>query len=259
MTLTSMRCAVDDRCVAAKSATGIGVPNNGGAQAPIDRCRRFSFARRSAGAHAPAFMAGGVGRASALPVPSFRHANPALLATLIGVGLASSIKTKEPAMSAYSHRVALALPPLSVREERAIARVSSLIERRARLSRQSFSTPAVSGDFFRMRLGALEYEVFEVAFLDNGHSLIACETMFRGTVNAAQVHVREVIRRALILNACVLVIAHNHPSGNTKPSKADIAVTNEIIKAGRMMEITLIDHIIVGGEKALSFAYEGLL
>lgn len=162
-------------------------------------------------------------------------------------------------MNAYARRAHVALKPLTVREERAIARVSSLIERRARLERQNFSSPSVASEFFKLRLAALEYEVFEVAFLDQRNSLLACETMFRGTVHQATVHIREVMRRALILNAAAIVVAHNHPSGNPEPSKADITLTSSLQQAALLLEIRLIDHIVVGGKKTVSFAQKSFI
>jgi DNA repair protein RadC len=208
---------------------------------------------------ASASMAGGVRRASALPVPSFRYANLASSATLIGVGMVDSVKTKETSMSAYACRANIALKPLSLREERAIHRVSGLIERRARAAREQFSDADIAAAFFRLRLAALEHEVFEVAFLDNQHRLIACETMFRGTVDATQVHPREVMRRALQLNAVAMVIAHNHPSGNPKPSAEDIQITGRLCAAAGLLDMRIIDHVLIAGERAVSFLQRGLL
>jgi len=102
-------------------------------------------------------------------------------------------------------------------------------------------------------------EQFRVLFLDTRNRLLADEVQGRGTVNHTPVYPREVVKRALELNATALILVHNHPSGDPTPSAADLAMTREIRGAAAALSIILHDHIIVGNERCLSFRREGLL
>ena len=102
-------------------------------------------------------------------------------------------------------------------------------------------------------------EQFRVLFLDTRNRLLADEAQTRGTVNHTAVYPREVVRRALELQATSLVLAHNHPSGDPEPSPDDIAMTRQIVEAARTLSIAVHDHIIVGNGRWLSFRSEGLL
>ena len=102
-------------------------------------------------------------------------------------------------------------------------------------------------------------EVFSVLFLDNRHHLLAYEELFYGTVNAAAVYPREVVKRALSLNAAAIIMAHNHPSGLAEPSAADKRVTVDIQHALSLLDIRLLDHLIVGDKKVSSLAELGFL
>lgn len=96
-------------------------------------------------------------------------------------------------------------------------------------------------------------EQFRVLFLDRKNRLIADEVLGRGTVDHAPVYVREVVARALELSATALILAHNHPSGDPTPSRADIAMTREIVEAAKAMDIVVHDHLIIGRELTASF------
>jgi len=102
-------------------------------------------------------------------------------------------------------------------------------------------------------------EQFRVFYLDRKNVLIADEEQARGTVDHVPVYPREVIKRALQLNASALILIHNHPSGDPTPSPDDIAMTNQIKAACEPMNITLHDHIIIGKSCELSFRSEGYL
>lgn len=97
-----------------------------------------------------------------------------------------------------------------------------------------------------------ENEEFHVLYLDTQNRLIEDRLMATGTVNHVPVYPREVVRQALLLNATAMIIVHNHPSGGTKPSAADIKMTKEIIKACKVLDLTLHDHIITGGDETSS-------
>ncbi|MBK5968803.1 MULTISPECIES: JAB domain-containing protein [Thiorhodovibrio] len=123
----------------------------------------------------------------------------------------------------------------------------------------TFTDVATTMDFMRLRFAGKPNEVFAVAFLDNKHRLIALEEVFQGTIDGCSVHPRVIAQRGLALNCAACLLIHNHPSGDPTPSAADLRVTQRIRQALDLFEITLLDHIIVGGEGALSLAQEGQL
>jgi DNA repair protein RadC len=96
-----------------------------------------------------------------------------------------------------------------------------------------------------------------VLFLDTRHRAIAFEEMFRGTVDGAEVHPREVVRRALAHNAAALIVGHNHPSGNGEPSAADRAITARLKQSLGLVDILLLDHFVIGDGSPVSLAALG--
>ena len=109
------------------------------------------------------------------------------------------------------------------------------------------------------RMRDLPRETFAVIFLDTRHRIIATEEMFTGTINSSMVAPREVVKRALQLNATAILIAHNHPSGNATPSANDRQVTREVKTACNLMEIELLDHVIFGANETFSLQSNGLM
>ncbi len=118
---------------------------------------------------------------------------------------------------------------------------------------------AASKDFLTLKLSHLEHEIFSILFMDNRHKVIAYEELFRGTIDGASVYPREVVKRALQLNAAAVILSHNHPSGDTEPSQSDINITNRLKKALELVEIRVLDHIIVGGSETISMADKGMI
>jgi DNA repair protein RadC len=114
-------------------------------------------------------------------------------------------------------------------------------------------------DYCRTAMAHRETEQFRVLYLDRKNVLIADEEQARGTVDHVPVYPREVVKRALELNASALILVHNHPSGDPTPSEADIVVTGQIRDAAEVMGIVLHDHLIVGKSRELSFRSEGYL
>jgi DNA repair protein RadC len=110
-----------------------------------------------------------------------------------------------------------------------------------------------------MKLGTLEHETFAVLLLDARHRLIDYVELFRGTIDKASVYPREVVKLALERNAAALVLAHPHPSGAADPSQADELITRRLKDALALVDVRLLDHIIVAGGDAISFADRGLL
>jgi len=131
---------------------------------------------------------------------------------------------------------------------------------RARVLRR----PALSGwdalvDYCHTSMAHRETEQFRIFFLDRKNILIADEEQARGTVDHVPVYPREVVKRALELNASALILVHNHPSGDPTPSHSDIEMTQRIARAAGALDIIVHDHIIVGRARELSFRAEGLL
>lgn len=123
----------------------------------------------------------------------------------------------------------------------------------------ALSSPTDTVRYLQARLGGHPYELFGALFLDNRHRVLAFEELFRGTIDGAQVHPREVVRRALHHNAAAVIFAHNHPSGVSEPSQADRRITARLREALALVEVRVLDHIVVGQGETTSFAERGLL
>ena len=124
----------------------------------------------------------------------------------------------------------------------------------------TLTSPETVIEYLSLKLSQNEREVFAVVFLDTQHRVIAYEELFFGTINGASVYPREIVKRALALNASALIISHNHPSGIAEPSQTDIGVTEKISQALRLVDIKLLDHIVVGSPREyVSFSEKGLL
>jgi DNA repair protein RadC len=120
-------------------------------------------------------------------------------------------------------------------------------------------SPAATRDFLIARLSDSPHELFCCLHLDNRHRLIAFDELFRGTIDGASVHPREVVKQALARNAAALILAHNHPSGVAEPSQADELITRRLREALALVDIRVLDHLIVADTGCLSFAERGLL
>lgn len=121
------------------------------------------------------------------------------------------------------------------------------------------TSPDATRSFLNARLRDLPHEVFAALFLDNRHRVIRYEELFRGTIDGASVHPREVVKAALKLNAAALIFAHNHPSGIAEPSHADERLTRRLRDALALVDIRVLDHVVVGDGQMVSFAERGLL
>jgi DNA repair protein RadC len=122
-----------------------------------------------------------------------------------------------------------------------------------------FSNPQAIRDYLQLQLGNREHEIFAVLFLDVSHRLIVLEEMFRGTLTQTSVYPREVVVRALALNAASVVLAHNHPSGTAQASRADEAITQTLKAALALVDVRVLDHFIVTRSEAVSMAELGLM
>ena len=144
------------------------------------------------------------------------------------------------------------------RERTTIQEAVDILESRIRKT-DAYSSPDDVKAFCRLQIAAELDEYFCAMFLDTQHRLIAFERLFRGTIDAASVYPRVVVRRALELNAGAVILTHNHPSGITHPSSADRRITTRLKEALTLIDVRVLDHVIVGTEGEHSMAEHGML
>lgn len=123
----------------------------------------------------------------------------------------------------------------------------------------ALGSPGAVRDYLRLLLHDREHEVFVVVLLDSQNRVLATEELFRGTLTQTSVYPREVVKLALRHNAAAVILAHNHPSGVTEPSRADELLTTALKQALALVDIKVLDHLVVTAAAALSFAERGLL
>ncbi|WP_436882161.1 RadC family protein [Enterobacter asburiae] len=146
---------------------------------------------------------------------------------------------------------------LAPSEQQTIREALTLLECQLREPGASFTSSNAVRDWLRLHLAPLEREALSVLWLDNQHRLIAHDTLFLGTINTITVHPREVVKAGLKHNAAACVLAHNHPSGEAEPSKADRLITERLKQALELVDTRLLDHLVVGGMGIVSFAERG--
>lgn len=125
--------------------------------------------------------------------------------------------------------------------------------------RTLFDSPCAVRDYLRLTLGSLSAEAFLGLFLDAQHRLLTVEELFRGSLTQTAVYPREIVKRALSLNAAAIVFAHNHPSGVAEPSQADRQLTDILVRSLDLVDVRVLDHFVVGGPQVVSFAERGWL
>ena len=124
-------------------------------------------------------------------------------------------------------------------------------------SEQVFNRPQQVENFLAVQMSGYQREVFSIMLLNSQHRLLGYHELFYGTIDSATIHPREVVRLALEKNAAAVIAAHNHPSGATKPSRADIAITKQLQSALELFDIRLLDHFIIGRGEVSSLAQLG--
>lgn len=122
---------------------------------------------------------------------------------------------------------------------------------------ETLTDPASAGRYFAQRLRPYPCEVFAALFLDTRHRALGFEELFRGSVDSAEVHPRELVRRALGHNAAAVIVGHNHPSGCAEPSAADRAITARLKQALSLVDVRLLDHFVIGDGPPVSLASRG--
>jgi DNA repair protein RadC len=144
-----------------------------------------------------------------------------------------------------------------VNESQVLEQAAEILSKRT-FGGQSFNSAEDTKTFLQLKLGAYDREVFSLLLLDSQHRLLEYTELFFGTINAASVYPREIVKATLAVNAAAVILAHNHPSGIAEPSQADIAITKRIKDALSLIDVPVLDHIIVAQE-SVSFAQRGLI
>jgi len=146
-----------------------------------------------------------------------------------------------------------------VAEDAAIYDAIKILEKRVRKANTYVTDPQSVRKLLQLRLMPQDHEVFTVVFLDARHGVIAVEDLFHGSLTGAAVYVGQVVRRALLINCAAVVVAHNHPSGIAEPSAADRELTERLRPVIARVEISFLDHVVIGAESQVSFAERGWL
>ena len=123
----------------------------------------------------------------------------------------------------------------------------------------ALTSPGAVRDYLRLAIADREHEVFVCLWLDAQHRVLRFEELFRGTLTQTSVYPREIVKAGLRANAAAVIFAHNHPSGAAQPSRADELLTRNLKDALALVDVKVLDHFVVAGNQALSFAERGLL
>ncbi|EIT7126704.1 DNA repair protein RadC [Vibrio parahaemolyticus] len=143
-------------------------------------------------------------------------------------------------------------------EQATLALAADILKSKLTISEQpALTSPGMVKTFCQHSLAAKEHEVFGVIFLDNQHRVRSTAELFTGTVDAASVYPREVVKKALAENAAAVILYHNHPSGVAEPSQVDRRITRRLTDALALVDIKVLDHFVVSFEDVVSFAERG--
>ena len=148
---------------------------------------------------------------------------------------------------------------LSAYEAKVVARALRVMEKSLVNRETTMSSPDEVRRYLQLRLFALQHEVFMLLMLDTRNRLIEARELFRGTLSQTVVYPREVVKAALLTNAAAVILAHNHPSGCAEPSTADRMLTDALKRALGTVDVPVLDHLIIAGQKTYSFAEHGLI
>lgn len=143
-------------------------------------------------------------------------------------------------------------------EDKIIQAAGTILESRLKRIESPLICPSQTHDFLRMKLAGNQVEAFHMISLDNRNAVIKCETVAAGTIDGAAIYPREILKRAFESNAAAVIFAHNHPSGITEPSKADMRLCERLEKVLMLVNIRVLDFIIVGND-CFSFAEAGYM
>jgi DNA repair protein RadC len=144
-------------------------------------------------------------------------------------------------------------------EQDIINQALTILESRLHKPSHYFEEPQAVKNYLKLHCAEQEHESFFLMLLNNKHGLITLTELFRGTIDAATIYPREVVKTTLQFNAAAVVLAHNHPSGDCTASFADQCITQKLVKALKLIDVPVLDHIIVGHGESYSFAEHGLI
>ncbi|MFC2016046.1 DNA repair protein RadC, partial [Chloroflexota bacterium] len=145
-----------------------------------------------------------------------------------------------------------------------VAQVKAALELGRRLlaedpdERTQIRTPADAANLVMSEMSLLEQEHMRVMLLDTKNRVLASPTLYKGSLNTSLVRVGEIFREAIRANSAALIVVHNHPSGDPTPSPEDVAVTRQIVEAGKLLDVDVLDHLIIGQKKFVSLKERGL-
>ncbi|MCG9661350.1 RadC family protein [Vibrio mediterranei] len=146
----------------------------------------------------------------------------------------------------------------TAKEQETLAHAADILKSKLIISEQpALTSPNLVKAFCQTSLAAKEHEVFGVIFLDNQHRFRSSAELFIGTIDAASVYPREVVKKALAENAAAILLYHCHPSGAVEPSQADRRITRRLVDALALVDIRVLDHLVVSFEGVVSFAERG--
>lgn len=144
------------------------------------------------------------------------------------------------------------------KEDQIIAEAKQLLYKRMTSRKyDQFTSPGAVRDYLRLHLAERKQEIFYCLFLDSQHRLLDGRELFRGTIDGCSVYPREVVKATLEVNAAVVILAHNHPSGVAEPSTADRQITDRLKNALALVDVRVLDHFVVGDQDVISFAERG--
>ena len=143
--------------------------------------------------------------------------------------------------------------------DRALRVFRELVEKKYQAREVQISSPDDVADLVADEMSLYEQEVLRVFLLDTRNRVIKSVDVVKGSVNSAQVRIAEIFRDAIRYNATAIILAHNHPSGDPTPSPDDIALTRQAIQAGEMLDITVLDHLVIGGGRWVSLKAKGYM
>ena len=149
--------------------------------------------------------------------------------------------------------------PEETEDDRTVRYAIRILEARLGEPGACIDNPDKTRQYLALQLAEKEHEVFCLLMLDNKHRVIGFEELFRGTIDGASVSPREVVKEVLARNAAAVILAHNHPSGEPEPSRADITLTRRLVEALALIDVRVLDHMVVGGTEVISFAERGLI
>jgi len=198
--------------------------------------------------------------------------NAELLAIMLRIGVAgeSALQMAQRLLSTYRGLAGLARASFGeLAQEHGIgtaktAQVLAAMELGRRLliaspdERPQITSPADAANLLMPEMGLLEQEHLRVMVLDTKHHVLASPTVYVGNVNTSVIRVSELFREAVKLNCAAIIVAHNHPSGDPTPSPDDVRVTEQIVQAGKVLDIEVLDHLIIGRQRYVSMKERGL-